>query len=162
MRLINRKFVMLVAVLALSFALTGCSSSSTSILPATVDKDLGVVEITGTCTAEVVGDAVVVSVITNLKSDVIFKLSVTDEAGTVLDELQMTKMSEVDPVAEFTIQEDWPDVVYGFLVADPDDNDVAGITGTYGKNFSNITYEGMIYENKKNLIVFMSEPIAIR
>ncbi|MEX1308351.1 MAG: hypothetical protein AB1Z19_07480 [Eubacteriales bacterium] len=161
MKLLNRKWILILALLTLTFVLSGCSQT-TSIVPAAVDKDLSVVEITGTCNAEVVDDKVVVSVTTNLKSDVIFKLSVTDEAGNVLDELQMTKMSDVDPVAEFAIQDEWPDVVYGFLVASPDDNDVAGITGTYGKDFSNITYEGMVYENKKNLIVFMSDPLTIR
>ena len=161
MRLLNKKILLLVAVLVLSLSLVGCSNN-TSVTPAAVDSEIELLELEGTCTAELVGDTVVVSVVTNLKSDVVFKLSVTDEAGNVLDELQMTKMSDVDPVAEFTIEEDWPDVVYGFLVADPDDNDVTSITNSYGKNFGNITYENMVYENNKNYIVFMSDPLTIR
>ncbi len=162
MRLLNKKIILVLAVAILSFTLMGCSNSSSSVLPANVDEGISVVEITGICTAELAGDKVKVSVVTDMRSDIVFKLSVTDEAGNVLDEIQMTKVSDVDPTAEFTIQPEWPDVVYGFLVADPDDNDVSSITSSYGKKFGNITYDGMVYNSGKNYIVFISEPLTIR
>ncbi len=161
MQSLKKKIVLILAVAIFTLALAGCSNSA-AVTPAKVDSGISVVELTGVCTAEVIGDQVKVSVVTNMREDIIFKLSVTDEAGNILDELQMTKVKDVDPSAEFTIQADWPDVVYGFLVAKPDDNNTTGINGSYGKNFSNITYDGMVYNNGKNYIVFMSEPLTIR
>jgi len=162
MQSLNKKLIMIFVIIILSVSLIGCSSNSASVSPPKIDEGKEIVKITGTCTAEVVDGQVKVSVVTDMRSDIIFKLSVTDEAGNVLDELQMTKVMEVDPTASFTIQPDWPDTVYGFLVAGPSDNSANSIVESYGKNFSNITYDGLVYNGGKNYIVFRSEPLNIR
>lgn len=161
MRTISKKAVFILAVIIFTLTMAGCSNNA-EIAPPKVDGDIQVMEISGVCTAEVVGDSVLVSVVTDIREDVVFKLSVTDPSGNVLDELQMTKVRDVDPSAEFAIQPEWPDTVYGFLVADPDDNNVPGITSSYGKDFGNITYDGIVYNAGKNYIVFKSDLLTIR
>lgn len=161
MRVFKKKLILLVLIAILSLSLVACSNNS-GITPAKVDENIAVTELSGVCTATLEGNAVIVSVETNIREDIVFTLSITDKAGEILDELQMVKARDVDPKASFAIQEEWPDVVIGFLVATSDDNDSDGMKKSYGKDFANITYENMVYTNGKNLIVFKSEPLNIR
>ncbi len=117
---------------------------------------------TGSCTAELVDGKLVVSGETNLMDGTNGIISVLNSDGTRIEQQKVTKEGD-NLKAEFTVGEDWPDKVYGFLMFDTSKSDGQPdeVKEAYGKKFQNLTGDDLIWDQNGIIVVFQSEAVEI-
>ncbi len=64
---------------------------------------------------------------------------------------------------DFTVGDDWQDIVYGFITFDTQqaDKQPKEVTNAYGKKFENLTGESIIWDLKGVAVVLQSEGVEI-
>ena len=157
----------IISILIIAFTcvilLTGCSATAATRPQPQDGTEIS--SITGECSAYADGDKVVVSAASDIETGTNGTLSVYSAAGKELAKQDITqgeKNSEL--TCEFTIEKDWPDDVYGYLVFDTDQSQKQPeeITALYGKQFENIQGDNVVWSSKGCAVVFQSELVHVR
>lgn len=107
-------------------------------------------------------DKIKVSCSTNLMNGSILKVSLDAFDGTELAEVVYNKTCDVF-YAEFTIDPKWSNKIYASLVCQPDANGSQSkeVFEAYGKRFSNMQGEDVLYDQNGNMLVCISELIEL-
>ncbi len=155
--------VMGAIVLVCALVLAGCGGSAEIAKPAMKE---GATPFTaeGSCEAALNGSVLTVSGTSNLMDGTNGIISVLSADGTTVADNKFTKSG--DAIShDFAIDEDWPEVVYGFISFDTQqaDSQPKEVTEVYGKKFENIEGDSknVIWDMKGVIVVFQSEAITI-
>ena len=145
-------------------AFAGCGGTVEIKKPAP-DEGATMFEVEGNCEAVLNGDILTVSGTTNLMDGTNGTISVLNSDGMVAEEVKFTK--DGDQIShDFTVSNDWNDIVYGFITFDTQqaDKQPDAVTEVYGKNFENLEgpAECVIWDLKGVIAVFQSEEITIK
>jgi len=121
------------------------------------------VNVTGTCKIEQNGNNVVVSATADVMDGTIGRLTVVSYSGITLVKQVVTKSGD-NLKAEFAIQNDWPDTVYGFYVAEPNEDGQQSddVYAKYGKKFENMQGDATIWTDNGIAFTLRSEELKIK
>ena len=121
------------------------------------------VNVTGTCNIEKSGDKVMVSATADIMDGTIGRLTVVSYSGITLAKQVVTKNGD-NLKAEFAIQKDWPDTVYGFFVAEPseDGQQSDAVFEKYGKKFENMQGDAAIWTDNGIAFTLRSKVLKIK
>lgn len=166
-----KKLIVFVAVLVAAMAfLTGCSAyggggcgGTAQISRPTPSEGAATFAVEGECTAELNGNVLMVKGSTNLMDGTNGVVSVLASNGESLAEQKVTQQSGEISV-EFPVEDDWTDIVYGFITFDTQQGDKqpSEVTDAYGKKFQNLTGDSVIWNTKGISVVFQSESVAVK
>jgi hypothetical protein len=162
----NRKQIILVTILALAVMMTtGCIGGGGGAIEAPAGAPNGAVmaPITGSCMVEVASGKVIVSSDADIMDGAFVVLSVNAMDSDTLAETVIVKNGD-NLKAEFAIEDDWGDEVYGFVVMSPELNgkQAEHILAIYGEHFEKVEADNMIYNKKDYMYVVMSDKIALK
>lgn len=154
----------LVAVICM-FLLAGCSRGPAEIAKPEPEEGATLFSVEGECTASINGDVLTVSGATNLMDGTNGVISVLNSDGTSASREKFTKDS--DQIShDFKIEDDWTDIVYGFISFDTTqaDKQSTEVKEAYGKKFENLEgdEENIIWDTKGVIAIFQSEAVEIR
>ena len=160
-----RKRILIVAILTtLVLMLAGCTGGKGAIEPpAGAPNGATMAEITGTCTVEVEGNIVTVSIDANIMDGATVALTVNAQDSDTLGEKIIIKNGD-NLSAEFAIGPEWSDNVYGFVVMSVDayGKQPDHIIGAYGENFELIKTENFMFTKDAYILVIQSEKTPIK
>ncbi|MBC5646968.1 hypothetical protein [Christensenella tenuis] len=156
----KKLIVLLVIVIAAVTVLAGCGGAQEIKRP---EADGTKFEVTGSCTAELTDGKLIVSGETNLMDGTNGIISVLNSDGTRIDQQKITKEGN-NLKAEFTVKEDWPETVYGFVMFDTSKSDgqPEAVKQAYGKKFQNLEGEDLIWDKNGVIVVFQSEAVKVK
>ena len=156
----KKLIVLLVIVIAAVAVLAGCGGAQEIKRP---EADGETFTVTGSCTAELSDGKLVVSGETNLMDGTNGIISVLNSDGTRIEQHNVTKEGD-NLKAEFTVAEDWPETVYGFIMFDTSKSDGQpdAVKEAYGKKFQNLVGDDLIWDQSGIIVVFQSEAVKIK
>ena len=159
----KRIISILIIVFTCVILLTGCSATAAQ-RPQPQDGT-ETFTITGECSAYADGGKIVVSAASDIATGTNGTLSVFSSVGKELAKEDITQEEKNGELkCEFTIEESWPDDVYGYLAFDTDQSQKQPdeITALYGKQFENIQGDNVVWSSKGCAVVFQSDLVHIR
>ncbi len=156
----KKLIVLLVIVLAAVTVFAGCGGVQEIKKPV---ADGAVFDVTGLCKAELQGDKLVVTGETNLMDGTNGVISVLNSNGTRIDQQKITKQGD-NLKAEFQVNEDWPETVFGYVMFDTQKSDgqPAEVTKVYGNKFQNLKGKDVIWDQHGVIAIFQSEAVTIK
>lgn len=167
----NRKRVLkYIAVAAVSVlllgSLTSCmgaSSINKPVATAESGQQIAYQEISGTISALQEGSTLKVTASSNLVNDTIYKISVDGYDGQTVNSQIFTKTDDESTSVEFAIDQNWPDIVYVSIVAQPTGNgkQTSDVYSVYGDKFELMSGENIIWNSEGNIFLVQSDAIEI-
>lgn len=156
----KKLIILLVVVLAAAIIFTGCGGAQEIKKPEPVGT---VFEVTGTCEAKIEGDKLVVFGETNMMDGTNGIIGVLNSDGTRIEEQKVTKQGD-NLRAEFLIEGDWPEIVYGYIMFDTQKSSgqPQEVKNAYGSKFENLSGENVIWNQQGVIAIFQSEKVEVK
>lgn len=157
-----KKIVLAVLALVVCIGMmTGCATPQ--LTKPKMKEDAKTVEITGEISAQINGDKLVIIANNNLMDGTYCKISVNDYAGKEIASEEYTQEGG-EKTCEFTIGEDWPEVVYGFFISSNGEpkGQEKEVRDVYGDRYENLTGAPVLWNNDGVSVVFQTETIEIK
>jgi len=167
----RKRWVLVCGMLLLCvFLFAGCGGSAPLPRPmpsaaAEGEEAKPMVTVEGSCEAVLSGDSLTVRGENNLMDGTNGVITVLSSTGLKVDEVKITKQGN-NLEHTFTVDEEWPDEVYGFISfgTNQGDKQPREVTEAYGKKFEYLDGDSsiIIWDNKGIVAVFQSEMVTIR
>ncbi len=159
----NKIIVTIVLIVVLASVLAGCGGNVTQIARPKVEEGAQMFEVTGSCKAVLNGSVLTVSGETNLMDGTNGVISVMGSGGALLDSVKLQKQGN-NLTADFAVQADWPETVYGFLTFDTQkaDTQLKEVREVYGNKFENLSGPNVVWNQKGCVATFQSEPVKVK
>jgi len=159
-----KKFCMvLLIIIALAAVLTGCARGSAEVSKPKPSEGAEMFTVEGECGAALDGNILTVSGSSNLMDGTNGVISVLNSDGIMVEEHKFTQSGE-SVSFDFEVQDDWTDIVYGYISfsTQQGDKQPKEVTEVYGKKFENLEGENIIWDLKGVIAVFQSEAVTVR
>jgi len=158
----KKKIALILGIILTATTLASCTGAAKVSRPS-MSEGATAITVTGNCKIEKVDEKTVrVSAECDLVDGTLVRLSVDSQLGKMLDSKVLVKGSEA-LIAEFEIQEDWPEIVMGNLVsaASSMGKQPSNVTDVYGKKFENLSGDNVVYSATECSLVLQSETLKI-
>ena len=164
----KKTMVLLAAIIVAVIGLTscasgmGCGGNVSEIAKPQPGEGAQVFTVEGSCEAVLQGGTLTVSGTTNLMDGVNGVIKVMGSDGSTVEEVNFTKQGEAI-THTFTVEEDWPDKVYGFVSFDTQQSkqQPKDVRELYGSKFENLEGESILWDSKGVMVVFQSAEVEI-
>ena len=159
----KKKLILLLAlVMTATVIFAGCGGAQEIKRPEP-EEGAATFEATGSCTAKLEGDKLIVTGETNLMDGTNGVASVLNANGITVEQKKFSKQGD-NLSFEFTVTDEWPEVVYAFISFDTQKSDAQpeAVQKTYGKKFQNILGADTIWDQQGVIVVFQSDEIKIK